>query len=124
MNKLYSKKYFTELTLFLNNLFLKSQNPLTFKDIVQQLIGEGLHIHKTSIYRKLDIMVLEGILKVNKLSKSRVWYKNNDNNALFECIACLRIISLNFNIDFQYFNSINTLESILLTGNCKNCNKV
>jgi Fe2+ or Zn2+ uptake regulation protein len=110
-----------------------NHSPTSFENIADSLLKDGFNPNKTTIYRNLDKLQSEGLIKKVILSDSKQFWEIVDsksrNSQKYEhfhliCGICDKIecreIPKVFSLSFDNFNVQKTEFNVF--GTCQNCN--
>lgn len=120
--------YKTRLRQELINILTNQLVPYSFIDINDILISKDLQYNKTSIYRQLEKMLEEELIKVIDTPNGKVWeLKTNHEHTHFICEQCNNTLCLDFDTNVlqeiaNFNNSIKLkIKNLSLSGLCSKC---
>lgn len=120
--------YKTTLSKELVNIFDNEVQTLSFIDINNILLNKNLKYNKTSIYRQLETMLKDGLIKVIDTPNGKVWeIKTNREHTHLICDRCENTVCLDFDLNiFQQITDLNKhinvqIRSLSLSGLCSKC---
>ncbi len=74
-------------------IFAKAKAPLSAGEIEKTLKGMGVHINKTTVYREVDFLKAEGVLKELSLGDNirRYEFRTDNHHHHIICIKCNKV---------------------------------
>ena len=121
----------TKVRTRLIELFMQSSQPLSIPEVVLQLHRENLLVNKTTIYREVEFLLQQNLLRTVDLRErgKRYEYEDNSHHHHLICINCKKIE------DFESENDLKEVEKLIkkkhnfsvlqhsleFYGLCKNC---
>jgi Fur family ferric uptake transcriptional regulator len=111
--------------------FINAAIPLSAKDLLSEFHQEGLKINKTTVYRELDFLLSENIIKEIEFGEGQKRYELEDfkHHHHLICLNCRKVEDIELKTDLQKeearflkqndFKVIN--HSLEFFGYCKDC---
>ncbi|MBE6160860.1 MAG: transcriptional repressor [Firmicutes bacterium] len=125
--------YNTKQKEIILNAIKSKKNTFTIKDIYNELDSKtGL----TTIYRLVDKLVSDGVLRKNIGSNNETYYQylekcNKDNHFYLKCVSCGNLIHVDCECIKELTEHISnkhkfkpSQENIMIDGLCKKCSEV
>lgn len=125
--------YKTKQKELILNIIKSKKNEFTIKEIYNDLNNEtGL----TTIYRLVDKLVNDGLLKKNVGSNNETYYQylekcDKDNHFYLKCVSCGNLIHVDCECIKELTDHISNnhkfkpnCTNIIIEGLCQNCNKM
>jgi len=79
----------TKLRQGMVSLFYTSQKPLSAGEVMMTLLKQGISVNKTSVYRELQFLELQGVVKTVLLSAEEARYERaGDHHHHVVCRKC------------------------------------
>ena len=113
------------------NVIKTKDKEFTIKDIYNELDGVGL----TTVYRLVDKLVEDGLIKKNISNDNTVTYSylekcDHDNHFYLKCEKCKKLEHVDCDCIEELYNHINknhqfklNKENIVINGTCSRCEK-
>lgn len=117
------------------NIIYSAEKPLSATDILEKLSDQGLNPNKTTVYRKLEVLKNEHLVREVMIDSSTTFYERRDmhHHHHLICINCKRVTD--FHPEKELESSIRKAEEQLskkegfktiqhsfeFFGYCKNC---
>ena len=124
--------YSTKQKEMIINIIKTKDKEFTIKDIYEELEDK---VGLTTVYRLVDKLVLEGLIKKNISNDNTVTYEylekcDEHNHFYLKCEKCKKIEHVDCDCINELYNHINknhkfklNKENIVINGICQNCEK-
>lgn len=95
------------------NLIYSAKKPISASDILEQLSNQGLEPNKTTVYRKLDMLKQEGVIREVMIDSSTTYYErsNMHHHHHVICMNCKKVSDFHPNAHLE--DSIHETEEEL-----------
>lgn len=112
-------------------IFLAFSKPVAVPDVIKKLSQKKIHANKTTVYREIDFLLSQGIIKQIQLGEDKKRYESayGDHHHHLVCTGCDSIVDIN--LDQELNREIQTIKknkNFLVTdhalefyGLCSNC---
>lgn len=96
----------TKVRSRLIELFIQSAQPLSVPEVLETLHSEGLFVNKTTIYREVEFLIQQNLLRTVDLRErgKRFEYEDNSHHHHLICINCKKME------DFESENDLQEVE--------------
>ncbi len=115
------------------DLFIKAQSPISATDLIESFKKSDAKVNKTTIYRELDFLVSENLIRSIEFGEGRKRYElaSDSHHHHLVCLKCKKIEDVDLKTDLSDEELIiekNTgfkieSHSLEFFGYCKNCRK-
>jgi Fe2+ or Zn2+ uptake regulation protein len=121
----------TKVRLGIVEQFMNASIPLAAKDLINSFHDHGTKVNKTTIYRELDFLLSEKIIKEIEFGEGQKRYELEDfkHHHHLICLNCRKVEDIELKVDLEKeedrflkqngFKVIN--HSLEFFGYCKNC---
>lgn len=95
-------------------IIYSAEKPISANDILEKLAKEGLEPNKTTVYRKLDLLKQEGLIREVMIDSTTAFYERTDMHHHHHviCLNCKKIADFHPNEELEH--SIEKTEKNLL----------
>lgn len=120
----------TKVREALAEIFCQTERPLTVPEILVKLEQSNLRPNKTTVYRELEILIKNEILKEVYFNDDKKRYElDRDHHHHLVCKQCGEVIEIECDHSFELQveavakknNFVIETESLEFFGQCKNC---
>ncbi|HRN70213.1 MAG TPA: transcriptional repressor [Candidatus Woesebacteria bacterium] len=96
------------------NIIYSAAKPISAGDILEKLAKQGLEPNKTTVYRKLDLLKQEGLIREVMIDSTTAYYERTDMHHHHHviCLNCKKISDFHPNEELE--DSIEKTEQLLL----------
>ena len=117
--KLVMTKQRKEIIDIINN----ESEPIDLKTIYNKLSNKVINL--TTVYRTLETLLKEDLIKFIHLNKENYYYPNNPHHHYMVCLACNKFINIPchlLNLDHLELDNFKVLShDLVIYGKCKDC---